>query len=201
MTTGARLVLPLRRVTGASDIATVYGRGGAPAAYNGGMPRIEETQLPGVGLRHDLATRSGERLGVITHRTGRRELVIYDRGDPDASRNVIRLDEDEGHALAEVLGGTRVAENLATMIQQSVEGLSIDWLAVSDSWSSAGHTIADSELRRRTGVSIVAIIRDGQTVPSPTPDQRIEAGDTLVVVGTPEGIKRASAHLEAGVAT
>lgn len=165
------------------------------------MPRIEETQLPGVGLRHDFVTKAGDRIGVISHRTGRRELLIYDRHDPDACREAIRLEEEEGHALAEVLGGTQVAESLDAMIQQSVQGLTIDWLAATTAWSCAGHTIADTMLRARTGVSIVAVVRDGETVPSPAPDFRIDAGDILVVVGTPEGIKDAVAHLEHGAAT
>lgn len=163
------------------------------------MPRIEETQLPGVGLRHDFVTRAGDRIGVITHRTGRREVLIYDRHDPDACRDVIRLDEDEGHALAEVLGGSTVAESLDTMIQQSVEGLTIDWLPATVSWSCTGHTVAETMLRAKTGVSIVAVLRGEQTMPSPTPDFRIEPGDTLVVVGTPDGIKAASEHLQRGV--
>lgn len=165
------------------------------------MPRIEETHLPGVGLRHDLTTRGGDRLGVITHRTGRRELLLYDRNEPDSCRDVVRLDEDEGHALAEVLGGTKVAESLDAMLQQSVEGLTIDWLPATATWSCAGHTVAETMLRARTGVSIVAVIRGEETVPSPTPDFRIEAGDTLVVVGTPDAIKDAFAHLEGGVGT
>lgn len=173
----------------------------ARPSYTGPMPRIEETQLPGVGLRHDFVTRAGDRIGVITHRTGRRELMLYDQADPDSCREVVRLDEDEGHALAEVLGGTHVAESLDKMIQQSVEGLTIDWLPATESWSCTGHTVAETMLRARTGVSIVAVVRGEQTFPSPTPDFRIEAGDTLVVVGTPEAIKRAFAHLEGGVGT
>ncbi|MGH2814647.1 MAG: TrkA C-terminal domain-containing protein [Actinomycetota bacterium] len=45
---------------------------------------IQETNLPGVGLRHDFTTRAGRQLGVVTHRTGRRDLLVYDREDPDA---------------------------------------------------------------------------------------------------------------------
>lgn len=160
------------------------------------MPNIEETQLPGVGLRHEFTTRAGDRIGVITHRTGRRELLVYDRADPDSCRDVIRLDEDEGHALAEVLGGSHVAENLGHMLQQSVEGLTIDWLPVDESWQSSGWTVAETDLRARTGVSIVAAIRGEETVPAPGPDFRIHAGDTLVVVGTPEGIREAVSSLQ-----
>jgi TrkA domain protein len=46
---------------------------------------IQETALPGVGLRHDFTTRAGRQLGVVTHRTGRRDLLLYDRDDPDAT--------------------------------------------------------------------------------------------------------------------
>ena len=32
---------------------------------------IQETTLPGVGLRHDFTTHAGCRLGVVSYRTGR----------------------------------------------------------------------------------------------------------------------------------
>ena len=45
---------------------------------------VEETPLPGIGLRHDLVVRAGQRLGVVSQVNGDRELVLYDREDPDA---------------------------------------------------------------------------------------------------------------------
>lgn len=164
------------------------------------MPDIEETHLPGVGMRHDFITRSGHRIGVVTHRTGRRELLVYDRDDPDACRDVVRLDEEEGHALAEVLGGSHVAEGVSNMLRQAVEGVAIDWLPASVAASCAGHTVAETSLRAETGVSIVAVVRGEDTYPAPSPDFRIEVGDTIVVVGTPQGIQEAFTHLEGGVA-
>lgn len=158
------------------------------------MPEIAETALPGVGVRHEFVTKNGERIGVITHHTGRRELLIYDREDPDACREDLRLDEEETRALADLLGGSSVVRRVEN-IQQSVEGLTIDWLPVGGDAVCAGHTIGETELRRRTGVTIVAIVRGGATTPAPDPDQRIEQGDTLVVVGTPDGIRRAAERL------
>jgi TrkA domain protein len=38
-------------------------------------------------------------------------------------------------------------------------------------------------------VSIVAVLRGDGAIPAPTPDAVLEPGDTLVVVGTAEGIK------------
>jgi TrkA domain protein len=157
---------------------------------------IQETALPGVGLRHDFTTRSGRQLGVVSHRTGRRDLVMYDRDDPDACQEVIRLTEEEAEALAELLGAARITGHLAEL-QQQVEGLAIDWLAVEEGSPYAGRTISDTQARSRTGVSIVAVLRGGTALPAPAPDFRFQPGDTAVVVGTPAGV-RALAGLLAG---
>lgn len=154
------------------------------------MSQVSETQLPGVGVRHDFQTHEGDRIGVLSHRTGRRELLLYDRDDPDACRAVVHLDIEETHTLSELLGGSKVSESVAA-VQQQVEGLAIDWITVSAGSAYAGATIADSELRTRTGVSIVAVVRREQTVPAPGPDLALAAGDVAVVVGTPEGIATA----------
>jgi TrkA domain protein len=149
---------------------------------------IQETSLPGVGLRHDFTTRAGRQLGVMSYRTGRRDLLVYDREDPDACQEVIQLTDDEADALAELLGAARLVEHLARL-QQQVEGLAIDWLPIRPGSPYARRAIADTQARTRTGVSIVAILRGEGAIPAPTPDVRLDPGDTLVVVGTPKGVK------------
>lgn len=154
------------------------------------MPELEETALPGVGVRFDFACRSGDRVGVVSHRAGRRELIVYDRGDPDAVTAAVTLTPEEGAALAELLGGSRIRERIED-VQQHIEGLAIDWLVIGPESPYAGRTISDAAVRTTTGVSIVAVLRDGRAVPAPGPDYRFKAGDTAVVVGTPEGIDAA----------
>jgi TrkA domain protein len=149
---------------------------------------IQETALPGVGLRHDFTTRAGRQLGVVTHRTGRRDLLVYDREDPDATQEVIQLTQDEADALADLLGADRLVEHLAALTQR-IEGLAIDWLSIRAGSPYASQTIADTQARSRTGVSIVAILRGDGAVPAPAPDAVLEPGDTLVVVGTARGVK------------
>ena len=161
------------------------------------MAQYEETQLPGVGVRHDFITELGRRVGVITRHGGRRELLVYRDDDPDSCIATVHLEEADRQALVEILGGSQVTRTL-TDLQQRVEGLAIDWLPIAKDWFAAGHTIADTQMRRRTGVSIVAILRDGSTIPSPEPSEPLSAGDTVVVVGTPEGIEAASIVLRVG---
>ncbi|HJS72551.1 MAG TPA: cation:proton antiporter regulatory subunit [Acidimicrobiia bacterium] len=152
------------------------------------MPKIEETSLPGVGVRHDFTAEDGSRIGVVHHRTGRRELFFCDADDPDAVTHSLNLSDEDSHALSEALGGSTLIENLEHL-QQRIEGLAIDWLPLSGLSPYAGKTIGDARIRTRSGVSVVAVIRGDQAFPAPGPEFGIEADDTFVVVGTPEGIK------------
>lgn len=158
------------------------------------MPDVDETRLPGVGIRHDFLTDEGKRVGVISHFSGRRSLLLYDSGDPDSCSETIELGEDDLRTLSDLLGASHVTEHLANL-RQNLKGLAIDWLPVEPESPFAGRPLGSTEMRTRTGVSIVAVIRDGETIPSPAPDLTIAAGDTAVVVGTPEGIGRALALL------
>lgn len=151
------------------------------------MPEVRETRLPGVGVRHEFTTASGERLAVLSHRSGRRELVIYDRHDPDAATTVLHLSRDDTRTLAELLGATQVSEALAA-VQQQLQGLAMDWVTLPIDSPFANATIAEGGFRTRTGVSIVAVVREETTIPAPGPEHRFEPGDIVVAVGTPDGL-------------
>lgn len=151
------------------------------------MAEVTETQLPGVGVRLEFTTAGGTVVGVITHRTGRRELLVYDRADPDRCLAQIVLDGDDARTLAELLGASRVNEAL-TAVQQRIEGLAIEWLAVEPSSPFVGRTIAEGAFRTQTGASIVAVIKDETTIPAPGPEHRFVGGETIVAVGTDEGL-------------
>jgi TrkA domain protein len=151
------------------------------------MPEVSETPLPGVGVRHEFRTVGGERIAVVTHRTGRRELAIYDKADPDACTTVLHLNPDDTRTLAELLGASPVSEAVAT-VQQRLEGLAIEWITIPAESRFVGATIAEGAFRTRTGASIVAVIRGTTTVPAPEPDHRFQAGEVIVAVGTTEGL-------------
>jgi TrkA domain protein len=160
------------------------------------MTNVEETVLPGVGIRYDFTTSNGARVGVLHRRTGRRELLLYDRDDPDTCTDLLRLEDDDSRTLAELLGGSTVAEHLRTL--QRIEGLGIDWLTVAPGSPYAGRTIGDTQARSRTGTSIVAVLRDEEAFPAPDPSFRFEPGDVAVVVGTPRGIEQLAVLLRTG---
>ena len=161
------------------------------------MSRIEETALPGVGKRFELGTESGHRVGVIRQRTGRRVLYVNDSEDPDLCRASVQLDEDESNALADILGGSQLVRELEGL-HQEVEGLAIDWLRLEPRSPYAGKTIGDARIRTRTGVSVVAVLRNGKAFPAPAPDFTLEADDTMLVVGTVDGIEQVNEIIATG---
>lgn len=158
---------------------------------------VEEVRLPGVGLRHDLATRTGQRLGVVSQLNGDRELVLYDRDDPDAARAVVHLVPEEAATLAELLGAPRVVERLARLREQ-VSGIATEGIVLAAGSPYAGLTIGDARIRTRTGASVVAVVRSGEVVASPTPAFRFAAGDKVIVVGTDEGVAAVTRLLDQG---
>lgn len=161
------------------------------------MTKITKTSLPGVGVKHEFSTEDGRRVGVVHHRTGKRELYVCAAADPDVAVLNVALTDDDSHALSDALGGSEVVENLAHL-QQRVEGLAIGWLPVEEDSKYASRTIGDARIRTRTGVSVVAIIRGHTGHPAPGPEFEMLAGDTLVVVGTPEGIEQVEEILSVG---
>ena len=161
------------------------------------MVKLDETSLPGVGMRYDFDGRFGKRVGVITHRDGRRELFVSRRDDPDACAHSITLDEAEAEVVADLLGGSTVTRRVGRAMQD-IEGLAMDWLPLEPGSPFADHALGDSQMRTRTGTSVVAVMRGGGAVPAPGPEFVLRSGDTVVVVGTPEGVRQAARLLSAG---
>jgi TrkA domain protein len=159
------------------------------------MPEINEVTLPGVGVRHEFASSSGRRVAVVTHRSGRRELSVYRRDDPDACTEVLQLDDEDAAALSTILGAPKMAPTVQAM--QQLEGLALDWLTVDAGSVAAGATIGAGQYRTKTGSSIVAVIRGSDTYPAPEPDFVLEAGDVAVAVGKPEGLATLREQLRA----
>ncbi|WP_329105431.1 cation:proton antiporter regulatory subunit [Micromonospora sp. NBC_01699] len=156
--------------------------------------RVEQTALPGIGVRHDMVTTSGRRLGVVTHRNGRRDLVLYDQDDPDACTADIPLNDDEAEALADILGASLMLGQLSGLRQQAA-GLLTEQISIPAGSPYVGRKLGDTKARTRTSASIVAVLREREVIASPDPSFRFEAGDVVVVVGTRRGLDGVTAIL------
>jgi TrkA domain protein len=157
---------------------------------------IRETQLPGIGIRYEYQTRWGDVIGVLVHRTGRREILRYSRQDPDAGEILLALEADEARTLAELLGATQISEHISAM--QHIEGLTIDWIKVPTDSPAVGRTLADLGVHSRTGVSVVAFVDEQGTRAAPGAADAVRAGSTMVVAGEVDGLAKLRTLLRDG---
>lgn len=151
---------------------------------------VYESDLPGVGKKHEIDLDDGTRVIVVTHNTGRRE--VYRRADPDAdSEKLVELTDEEARTVGTVLEGAYFqpvpSADITTML--GPDG-ALDWVDVDPGSRLVGSTLAEADVRAETGVSVLAVQRGDETIPNPGPDTRIEADDTLVVLGSREACQR-----------
>lgn len=153
---------------------------------------VREHDLPGVGKKFAITTNDGDRLTVIIHNTGHRELYHFKRGE-DYPFFAVRLEDAEARKLGAILGGAYFQPPVADSMDMVLEQLSIEWLRIEGGSPLAGRTIEGAAIRAQTGASVIAILREGRAHPNPQPTQEIEAGDTLMVVGDREQVQRVAA--------
>ena len=148
---------------------------------------VRETLLPGVGLCFEFDNADGERIGVIAHRKGDFEILVYTAADPDKANRVFRLTDREAEAMAQIFGAPRMVERFADLTKE-VPGLDAGQVEIGAESPYAGRELGQTRARTRTGASIVAIVRDEQVLASPGPDEVLHTHDVLVVIGTADGI-------------
>jgi len=146
---------------------------------------IYETEVPGVGRKFEMEIDGGQRLVVVLHHDGKRD--VYLRPDEDAdSEQLFTLSGDQARKFGSILEGAYFQpvelDEVAVPLGEAI----IEWHEVDDGAELAGVSLETASVREETGASIIAIQRGAETIPNPAPDTRIRAGDTLVTLGTRE---------------
>jgi TrkA domain protein len=149
--------------------------------------KLERSVLLAVGTSYAFTTATGQRAAVIIHGSGRRDLVIYDRQDPDEVQHTLVLDSGESRTVAELLGLPLVMDRM-TDLPAALDGVEAVRMPVPVGSPYAGRPLGDTRARSRTGASIVAILRDGRVITTLTPDFLLQRGDLVVAVGDRPGI-------------
>ena len=144
---------------------------------------LRETRLPGVGVKYSFSTAHGGRLAVILHTDGLREIYVFGRASDDEPRAVIQLEDDEARQLGAVIGGAYERPKVVEDLEMAIGELTIEWIPVPDDSPAIGKTLAECAFRARTGITIIAILREPEPIPGAQPTDRVERGDTLVTVG------------------
>jgi TrkA domain protein len=144
---------------------------------------LRQTRLPGVGTKFAFITAHGSRVAVIHHVDGTQELYVFGRVDDDEPRAVLLLDDDEARQLGAVLGGAYERPKIVEELEMAFGELAIEWVEVPGDSPAIGRTLAECGFRARTGVTIIAILREPEPVTGAQPTDEIQRGDVLVTVG------------------
>jgi TrkA domain protein len=144
---------------------------------------LRQTRLPGVGTKFAFTTAHGSRVAVIQHVDGTHELYVFRRADDDEPRAVLLLEEDEARQLGAVFGGAYERPKIVEELEMAFGELAIEWVEVPDDSPAIGRSLAECGFRARTGITIIAILREPEPVTGAQPNDVIQRGDVLVTVG------------------
>lgn len=150
----------------------------------GGMT-IYEAEVPGVGHKFELELDDEERLVVLIHHDGKREVYLRP-GPNEDSEKLFGLTGKRARQLGSILEGAYFQPVEMDDIQVPLGESIIEWVEIGEDSPVVGETLQEANVRNRSGVSVVAIQRGEETIANPKPNVTIEAGDTLVSLGTRE---------------
>jgi TrkA domain protein len=159
---------------------------------------LRETRLPGVGVKYGFRLDTGGRISLIQHNDGKRELYFFRRSDDEEPTAVIVLDDDEARQLGALLGGAYERPKIVEDLEMALGELQIEWVRVPDSSPWIGKSLAEAQFRAKSGITVIAILREPEPVSGAQPDDVIQAGDTLVTVGKAGGYAAFNERLERG---
>ena len=147
--------------------------------------RVYESEVPGVGRKFELELTGGKSVVVVVHHDSRCELFRRDGPDADGEK-ILDLKGEQANRLGSILEGAYFESVDVDSLSVPLGDAIIEWVEVLPDSPVAGLTLAESEVRAKTGASIIAVQRGEETISNPPPETELEPGDLLVAVGTRE---------------
>jgi TrkA domain protein len=148
------------------------------------MSTIRESNLPGIGQKFQIEATSGDRLTVVIHDDGTRELYHFTRKHPDRVASVVTLTDSEARQVAGIIGGLTYVPKALPSAEAVLDDLLLQWYTIPSDAACIGKTIRELKLRTVTGASIVSIIEPNRIKRvNPDADTVLNEGATLILAG------------------
>ena len=104
---------------------------------------------------------------------------------------MFKLTDEEARRLSAVLGDTFYKPTPMEALRSAMSTkMSIDMVQVVKGALAVGKTLQELDIRRQTGVSVLAVQRGNKSIPNPPAATRLEGDDVLIVMGAPEEVKK-----------
>ena len=163
------------------------------------MSTIREAALPGVGRKFQVETANGDRLVIVIHDDGTRELYHFTRKNPDRVASVVTLEDAEARQIAGIIGGLTYVPKALPSAEIVLDDLLLEWYTIPPGSAAIGKTIRDLQVRTATGASIVSIIEPDRVKRlNPEADTVLNEGATLILAGDRPTITNLKRLLESG---
>ncbi len=91
----------------------------------------------------------------------------------------------------EMLRSQSMPQTAVTDLESVLSAAGTETIRLSEASPVIGTRLIDVDLRRRTGATLIAAIRDGVTIISPTRDHEFRSGDILILFGKGENLESA----------
>ncbi|WP_156911608.1 cation:proton antiporter regulatory subunit [Salibacterium aidingense] len=144
---------------------------------------VRMTDLPGIGKKMSFLTAEGSMVVLVTHHTGKRELYFFQDPDEDEADFSLELTSNETRELGAQLLGAVFQPVDSDKMKLFRSKIVVEWIELQENSIFAGKTIGNSEVRKKTGVSIVGIFRNEDVIASPGVEEILQVGDTVMVIG------------------
>jgi TrkA domain protein len=151
--------------------------------------KIKTSELPGVGKRYSFDMAEGGRLVLILHHEGHREIYHFKTPDEDEPDFSIKMTDEEARGVSSILLGLDYQPVADDKIELLLKNVRMDWIKVQPDSCLANRSIIDSQIRTRTGATVVAIQRGERIIGSPDVKEVILPGDILMTIGTRDQTK------------
>ncbi|MFP4630282.1 MAG: cation:proton antiporter regulatory subunit [Desulfohalobiaceae bacterium] len=155
--------------------------------------QIKTSDLPGVGKRYSFSTAQGDKMVIILHHSGHRELFHFSEDDQDEPDFSMNLNDEEARQLGTLLLGVDYQPVADDRMELLLKNVRIEWIKVKPQSSLAQQKIIDSQIRTKTGTTVIGIQRGERMIGSPDIEEVIQSGDVLMAIGNREQIKKLEA--------
>ncbi|MCY7782557.1 MULTISPECIES: cation:proton antiporter regulatory subunit [unclassified Bacillus (in: firmicutes)] len=153
--------------------------------------RVRESELPGIGQKVEMITRNHDKISIIIHHDGRRELYYFDENDHEECVASVQFDDAEARQISAILGGMAYKPKALESVEAALDDLIIEWFKTETGAPAIHHTIGDLDAGKEYQVTVIAIIKKNQKKQlNPGSETVIDEGDTLVISGERNGLKR-----------
>lgn len=159
------------------------------------MGTIKEAELPGLGKKYVVQLDSGEQMGIVIYDEGHREIFYFPPGEEEPSCSVT-LSDQEARQVGAIISGSTYQPKVLEKLEMAIADLHIEWLKIAAKSPLVGATIGELALRKKFGITVIAVIEDAEkgkrktAAINPGPGFVFSAGQTVVVAGRRDALEQ-----------